>query len=160
MLILTGIDKLAAHMFIFYYACLSSITPPVAIAAYAAAGIAGSPPMKTGWMATRLGLAAFIVPFMFAYGPELLIGKAAFLISLRALLTALVGVWFLSMSVIGYCLRPMSMYERLAYFGSALLLMEVGVMTDLIGIIIGGTLFGYHVFLHKRSRVPASEAKG
>lgn len=100
-LIQIGIEPLFAHMFVFYYAVMSAITPPVALAAYAAAGVAGVDPFKTGFTAFKLGIAAFIVPFMFMYSPELLMvgsgGKIAF-----ALLTATVGVYLLSASVQGW----------------------------------------------------------
>src|SRR5699024_6317979 len=68
-----GVDPLAAHLFVFYFAAVSASTPPVALAAYAAAGIAGSEPMKTGMTAVRLGIAAFIVPYIFVYGESLLL---------------------------------------------------------------------------------------
>src|SRR5690606_16723359 len=76
MLTTVGVGTLAAHLFVLYYSSLSSITPPVAIAAYAAAGIAGSPPGRTALVATKLGLTAFVVPFLFVQHPGLLMGEA------------------------------------------------------------------------------------
>lgn len=150
MIIATGVTKLAAHLFAFYYACISSITPPVAIAAYAAAGIAGSAPMRTGWMACKIGLAAFIVPFMFANGPALLIGQAPLMASAIAFVSALVGVWFLSLAVIGYFRGAMRMYERVGYLVAALLLMDVGIRTDFVGMVLGGLLLTSHIVRYKR----------
>lgn len=100
-LIQIGIEPLFAHMFVFYYAVMSAITPPVALAAYAAAGVAGVDPFKTGFTAFKLGIAAFIVPFMFMYSPELLMVGSGGKIVL-ALLTATVGVYLLSASVQGW----------------------------------------------------------
>ncbi|MEW6662384.1 MAG: TRAP transporter permease [Bacillota bacterium] len=96
-----GIEPLMAHFFIFYFACVSAITPPVALAAYAGAAISGSEPMKTGYTAFRLGIAAYVVPFMFFYAPEILVIGSPSIIILRAV-TALVGIYALASAVQGY----------------------------------------------------------
>lgn len=140
-----GISPIAAHLFILYFAVISFITPPVAIGAYAAAGIAGSNPFKTGFEATRIGLAGFIVPFMFIYGPSLLlIGSVTEIIATS--ITAIIGIIALAASLEGYLVRHCSVRERIILFGVALLLIKPGLITDMAG--IGGMALVY--LLHWR----------
>lgn len=138
-LIKLGLEPIQAHMFVFYFACMSMLTPPVAIAAYAAAGLSGANPMKTGFAAWKLALAAFIVPFMFAYGPELLLMGSA-LDSVIPFVTSLLGCLCLSVSIEGYLLSPVSKLEQILMFIAALLLIETSFSTDLIGLIILGVI--------------------
>lgn len=134
-LIELGVAPLAAHMFIFYFAILSAITPPVALAAFAAAGIAGSEPMKTGIVSMKLGLAAFIVPFMFVYGESLLlIGNTSTII--LSVITASIGIWGIACAVEGWLLRHAYWYERIILFAGSLLMIIPGVWSDVIGISI------------------------
>lgn len=127
------INPIAAHMFVFYFAILSAITPPVALAAYAAAGIAGGSPMKIGWTAVGLGLSTFFVPFIFVYNPELL-GIGSIINILLASGTAVLGVSMISASTIGYLLRPLLFLERILLMGGGLTLIIPGLLTDLIGL--------------------------
>ncbi len=114
-LILLKVPPLAAHMFVFYFGIIADLTPPVALAAYAGAGIAKSDPMKTGFIATKLAIGAFIVPYIFVYNPAmLLIGTTFFNLSLN-LITAICGMFGLGVAMIGYCLAPMSWWERIYY---------------------------------------------
>ncbi|WP_085993090.1 TRAP transporter permease [Oceanobacillus senegalensis] len=134
-LINMGIAPLTAHMFVFYFAVISAITPPVALAAFAAAGITGTDPMKTGVDAFKLGLAAFIVPFMFFFSPELLMRTDSTLGIIIASITALVGVYLLSASVQAWFFKkPAKWYSRILLIGAAILFMLSGLVTDLIGI--------------------------
>ncbi|RNF40212.1 TRAP transporter permease [Planococcus salinus] len=134
-LIELGVAPLAAHMFIFYFAILSAITPPVALASFAAAGISGSEPMKTGVISMKLGLAAFIVPFMFVYGESLLlIGDASTII--LSVITAAIGIWGIASAVEGWLLRHSLWYERLVMFAGSLLMIIPGVYSDVIGIAV------------------------
>lgn len=131
-LVRLGVPAMAAHMFILYFGVVADITPPVALASYAGAGIAGANAMKTGWTAVQIGLAAFIVPFMFAYSPSLvLIGAAGEII--LAFITASVGVASLAAAIQGWILTAESWWERAICFASALMLIKPGLMTDLIG---------------------------
>jgi len=146
-LVKLGILPIAAHMFAFYFGVLSAITPPVALAAFAAAGVAGSKPMETGWTAVKLASTAFIVPFMFVYNPELLaIGSLPRI--LLASLTALVGVIVLSSSIVGYLIRKMFFFERVVLFISALILIKPGMISDLLG--LAG--IGFIIFTQKKFR--------
>jgi TRAP transporter 4TM/12TM fusion protein len=132
-----GVPIIAAHLFCLYFAVISAITPPVALAAYAGASISGGNAMTTGFIATRLGLAAYIIPYMFVYGPALLtIGEP--LNVLLAAATALVGVVGLAAAAEGWLLGRMAVWERLLTLGSALLLIKPGWMTDLAGLILFG----------------------
>ncbi|HON84848.1 MAG TPA: TRAP transporter permease [Syntrophorhabdaceae bacterium] len=129
-----GVNVLSAHLFVFYFAIISAITPPVALAAYAGAGIAKSDPMKTGLTACRIGLAAFIVPYMFVFNPALLMSGSVMNI-IWVTFTALVGVYLLSSSVIGWWLAYMSVWERVLLFVASLLLIEPRVITDAIAVV-------------------------
>ena len=149
-----NISPMAAHLFVFYFGCISAITPPVAVAAYAGAAIAGSDPMRTGYTAWRLGLAAFIVPFMFIYGPPLIMVGTLIEI-IQASVTALIGVAFLAASIQGFFLTRLVPVERIFLFAAALLLIKPGWITDLAGIVIGMIIAVIHVSRYRKERQPA-----
>jgi TRAP transporter 4TM/12TM fusion protein len=127
-----GVEPITAHLFVLYFACISAITPPVALAAYAGAGIAGADPARVGWVAARLGLAGFIVPFMFVFTPGLLM-QGPVLTILWNFISASIGVICLAAAMQGYLLTNSKIYERVALFASALLLIEGRLITDLAG---------------------------
>ena len=110
-----NISPMAAHLFVFYFGSISAITPPVAVAAYAGAAIAGSDPMRTGYTAWRLGLAAFIVPYMFIYGPPLIMVGTVWEI-IQASVTAVIGVAFLAASIQGFALIRLGLIEKAFLF--------------------------------------------
>ena len=125
---------LVAHFFVFYYAVLSAITPPVALASYAAAGISGANPMETSVTSFKIGIAAFIVPFMFVYNSALLMDGTWFEVA-RAGATAVFGVFLLSAAVQGWFMGSRSAwFVRAAVLAAALFMIEGGLYTDLIGI--------------------------
>jgi TRAP transporter 4TM/12TM fusion protein len=132
-LIKMGAATPAAHMFAFYFAILSAITPPVALAVFAAAGLSGANIWATGWAAMRAGAPAYIVPFMFIYEPALLL-IGDWTTSLHAVASATVGVVLLAAGLFGYLLRPASPWQRALLIGAALLLIKPGWLTDLIGL--------------------------
>jgi len=127
-----GVDPLAAHMFVFYYACLSTITPPVALAAFAGAGIAGSPPFRTGFEAMRLALVAYVVPFIFVFHPAL-IWKGELVTILQAGVTAMIGCAALGSGMMGYLAGRLHLLMRGALLAAGLLLIKPGAETDLWG---------------------------
>jgi TRAP transporter 4TM/12TM fusion protein len=131
-LIKMNINPIAAHMFIFYFGIISNITPPVCVAAYAGAGIAKANPFATGFMASRLGIVGFIVPYMFVMGPALLFqgNPLAVMLSFGS---ALVGVTVLSMAFEGIFIERLNFLERFLLFAAAIVLLKVGFITDLIG---------------------------
>jgi TRAP-type uncharacterized transport system fused permease subunit len=127
-----GIPVEAAHMFAFYFAILSAITPPVALAVYAANSISGGGLWQTGLAALKLGATGYIIPFMFVFGPSLLmIGSWEWI--LLTTVTAIIGVIALAASLHGYLLRRARLWERLALFGGAIVLIKPGLYTDLVG---------------------------
>jgi len=132
-LIKLGVPLIAAHLFVFYFACISAITPPVAMAVYAAAGISGSNIWKTGIEAMKIGATGFIVPFMFVYGPSLLlIGSSTSIVT--TIISASIGVVLLSAGLMGWFLKKATWLERLLLVAGALLLIKPGLITDLIGL--------------------------
>lgn len=133
-----GILPIVAHLFVYYFAVLGDITPPVCIGAYTAAGIAGANPIKTGLTATKLGIAIFIVPFIFCYDPALLGLGNVFHVVLRASIT-FVAIVALAGGAEGYLLRKNKFYETLMLFAAAFLLIIPGWVTDLAGFIILST---------------------
>lgn len=135
-----GVIPIAAHMFIFYYATRADVTPPVALAAYAGAGIAGANPSKTGYNAFWLGMASYIVPFMFIYGPELMLIGNSIHIG-WATFTGVLGIIFLAAAVQRCMYQKTTWYETLMFFGAALLLIKPGLTTDLLGFASGGLAF-------------------
>jgi len=135
-----GVLAIAAHLFILYFGTRADITPPVALAAYAGAGIAQSDPWKTGLAAFQLGIAGFIIPFMFVYAPELLmIGDWPSIV--LAVCTATFGVVCLAAAVQGCLAIRTTGYERIALMAAALLLIKPGWMTDLAGVVLFALVF-------------------
>ena len=131
-LIQLGVEPLAAHFFVFYYAIISAVTPPVAVAAYAAATIAGTPMQQTGWTAAKLGIAVYLVPFVMVYNPALLlIGTPLKMI--QAGFTAIIGIIALALTVQGFMFRNMGAVERVLSGLAAVSLLLGGGKTDLVG---------------------------
>lgn len=151
-LIQLGIPPLVAHFFVFYYAVMSAITPPVALAAYAGGAIAGADPMKTSVTAFKLGLAAFIVPYMFFYSHGLLM-EGAWDVILRNAVTACFGVYMLSGAVQNWFHGRLPMLLRVVLFVAALMLISGGFITDIIGIVLGVALFFWQKMRDRKSVV-------
>jgi len=139
-LVQLGVPLLAAHLFIFYFGCISNVTPPVSLAAFAAAGIAGAPPVRTALAAAVLAAAGFLVPFMFIYGPPLLLEGPLSEIALVTI-TALAGVTALAAAAMGFARRPLVGWERLVLGVGALCLVFPGLLTDAAGILALGLVF-------------------
>ena len=135
-LVTLGIPPIAAHMFCFYFAMFANLTPPVALAAFAAAGIAGGSPMKTGWASVKLALAGFILPYMFVYNTELLLLDTPIAKGIQVAITAAIGVFLISAAVEGFLFRKVNAVLRILCFAGAYLLIDSGLITDIIGIAI------------------------
>jgi TRAP-type uncharacterized transport system fused permease subunit len=135
-----GVPLLAAHLFIFYFGCISNVTPPVSLAAFAAAGIADAPPVRTAVSAAILAGAGFLVPFMFIYGPPLLLGGSVPEIVVVTL-TATMGVTALAAATMGYGRRPLAGWERLVLGAGALCLVFPGLVTDGAGLVALAVVF-------------------
>ncbi len=133
-LVKLGIPVVAAHLYVFYFAMFANITPPVALAAFAAAGLSGGDPMKTGMASVKLALAGFIIPYMFIFNNELLLLDTTWLIALRVTLTSIVGVILIGVAIEGWLLREVPLPLRLISFASALLLITANIVQDLLGV--------------------------
>ena len=157
-LIKMGLEPLPAHMFVFYFACLSAVTPPVAIAAYAAAGISGGDVNKTGWTAFRLALVAFIIPYMFVYSNALLMMGDGLTV-VRSLLTACVGVYLFSSGMSGWYVHRTSWVIRVALLVASLLLIDQGAITDVIGFAMAVVIWLFQKFMDKGKNDEAFRAK-
>ncbi|MCD5414891.1 MAG: TRAP transporter permease [Clostridiales bacterium] len=131
-----GIPLLVSHMFVFYFGMLANLTPPVALAAFAGAGIAGGNTTKTGIQAMKLALAGFIVPYMFVYSPALLLIDATTMQIIIAAVTAAIGVVSLGAAVEGYLIATIRPIYRIALIIAALTLMHASLLTDAVGIAI------------------------
>lgn len=127
-----GVSPIAAHLFMLYWGMLFMITPPVAIAVYVASGIAGSPMMKTGYQAMRLGMVAYIIPFMWIYKPVLLMQGSTMDIALTVV-TSAIGVIALAVAIEGYMLTKVSWLQRLLIGAGAILLITPGLTSDGVG---------------------------
>lgn len=129
-----AVPVLAAHMFVFYFGIVADITPPVALAAFAATGISGGEPMRTGGNAVKLAIAAFIIPYMFVLQPQILLIDTTVWEVLFIVLTALMGMNAIGASMVGYWYRSIPWYGRIIAFFTGLFLMYPGAASDFIGI--------------------------
>ena len=148
-LVRMGVPMVAAHFFVFYFGIVADLTPPVALAAYAGAAIAGSNPMKTAMQATKLAIGAFIVPYVFALNPAMLFIDTTVSEVILICITALVGIFGVSAGLEGFILRHASWWERILCVAGGLLLIYPGIVTDLIGLALVGLVIVVQ-FLEKR----------
>jgi TRAP-type uncharacterized transport system fused permease subunit len=123
-------------MFVFYYAMFANLTPPVALASFAAAGVSGGDPMKTGYQSVRLALAGFIVPYMFVYNTSLLLIDTTPLIAVRVVVTSLIGVFMIGASTEGYFATKMNNLFRVIVFAGALMMITENFYQDILGLAI------------------------
>jgi len=131
-LVKLGMPMLTAHFFVFYYGCISTITPPVALAAYVAAGIAGSDINKVGWTAASYGLTSYLLPFAFCFGPGLLLQGTALENSI-AVITACAGTFAIAVAVVGCFTKPLGAVQRIGIGFAGVMLLFQGLVTALIG---------------------------
>jgi TRAP transporter 4TM/12TM fusion protein len=165
-LIKVGLSPFLAHFFVFYYSCLSTVTPPIALAAYVAAGIANANTDRVGWMAFRLALAGFIVPFFFIYSPAMvLMGPDGVMLSagawsiVLAVVSGIAGTWILAASVEGYLFIKYPMWLRAPLFIAAILLIDPRLVTSIIGLAIALASIGVILVIKKkRGRAAAAAA--
>ncbi|GHS93277.1 C4-dicarboxylate ABC transporter [Synergistales bacterium] len=148
-LVKIGVNPLAAHMFCYYFACLSNLTPPVAIASYGAAGLSGQNPSEVGWTGFRIALPGFVIPFTFIYAPALLFVDSTIPEVILATISAFVGVIAAAVAMQNYFIRPLNIVTRLALFVSAVLLIFPGVVTDTIGFALVIAIWLYQRRLNK-----------
>ncbi len=151
-----GVPVVAAHFFVFYFGIVADITPPVALAAYAGSAIAKSNPMKTGVNATKLAIAAFIVPYIFAYSPAMLfIGVDSWLDIVTICISALVGIYGVAAGLNGFVKRKLNWVFRILFIVGGLGLIIPGWQSDLIGLVLVGGITAYEFVMAKREKEAA-----
>ncbi len=153
-IILLGVPDLPAHLFVFYFGIIADITPPVALAAFAAAGVSGGDPIKTGVNSSKLAIAAFIIPYMFVLSPELLMIDTTWYYLIWVVFTALAGMTAIGAGVIGYWFRRLSWYERiLSLIGGILLIYPEG-FSDIVGLIMFGVVIALQLIFKHKDQTP------
>ncbi|SET07361.1 TRAP transporter, 4TM/12TM fusion protein [Natronincola peptidivorans] len=145
-----GIPVIAAHLFVFYFGIVADITPPVALAAFAGSGIAGSNPFKTGVQASKLAFAAYLVPYIFATSPQLVLVDTNVIEVIMALATALIGMYAIAGAVSGYLKTNAKAWERLILAVGGVLLVNPGMLTNVLGISLTGVIFAFQIMRAKK----------
>ena len=148
-LIQAGVTPIAAHMFAFYFGVVSTITPPVALASFAGAAIAKSPPMATAVESSKVGIAKYIVPFAFIYNPALLM-EGSYWISLYSLLSVLLAYWSMTLGLEGYLNKPLNVYTRIIAFVSSILLLlpPLSIFYGVSGFLLNGVGLVILIFVY------------
>ena len=157
-----GIPRVCAHFFVFYFGIVADITPPVALAAYAGSAIAKAPPMKTAFNATRLAIAAFIVPYIFAFSPVMLFefkaGTSTAMIVLQVIqicITSLLGIFGVAAALNGFLFRQMNPLFRVLMALGGLGMMIPGAVSDVVGLVVVGGIYAYQFFAAKKEKAMA-----
>ena len=156
-LIRMGVPALAAHFFVFYFGIVADITPPVALAAYAGSAIAKGKPMQTAFNASKLAIAAFIVPYMFCYNPAMLFIDTNPLQVAQIIVTSFVGVFGVAAAMEGYCFAEMSVIIRIVIAVGGLLLIHPALATDAVGLVCGAACIVYQMSIGGRLRKDRNE---
>lgn len=149
-LVAMGIPVIAAHLFVFYFGIVADITPPVALAAMAGSAIAKGDPFKTGVTATRIAIGAFIVPYIFAFNPQMLLVDVTFFGVLQITITSLVGMYAVSGGLTGYVQDKCAWYERILFVGGGLCMIDPALLTDIIGLVIIAALCAKQIYTRKK----------
>ena len=152
-LIQLGVPMVAAHFFVFYFGIVADITPPVALAAYAGSAIARSNPMKTAINATKLAIAAFIVPYILAFNPVMVLeGDATFFAIALMIATSLVGLFGVSTGLNGHLFRKIPMILRLAIIAGGICMMVPGGVTDVVGLVVVVAVVGFQIIMGRKQK--------
>lgn len=151
-LVKMGVPDIAAHFFVFYFGIVADLTPPVALAAYAGAAIAQANPIKTAITSTKLAIGAFIVPYIFALNPAMLLIDTTIPEVVIICITSLVGMFAVSAALEGYILRPLPWYQRIVSLAGGLMLIYPGTVTDLIGIALFGVILVFQILANKKDK--------
>lgn len=155
-LVYLGIEPLVAHLFVFYFGIFANITPPVALASFAAAGISGGNEMRTGFVSMKLAIAGFIVPFMFVYNSALLLIDITVLEGVLVVISSVTGVVMLGTAVEGFFFTRMNAFFRIILFGGALLFMNPSLIQDIAGFVIIGVILLFQWKKHKKELLLAT----
>jgi len=151
-LITMGVPKIAAHFFVFYFGIVADITPPVALAAYAGSAIAKSNPMKTGINATKLAIAAFVVPYIFCLDPKMLFIDATAAEVALIVVTAILGIFGVAAAMNGHFMAKMNPIVRILSFVGGFLMMYPGIMTDIAGLVVLAVCVGLQFVAKKKAQ--------
>ena len=151
-LVRMGVPVVAAHFFVFYFGIVADLTPPVALAAYAGAAIAGANPMKTALQSTKLAIGAFIVPYVFALNPAMLFVETTAGEVILIIITSLIGMFGVAAGLEGYMFRRTSWWERLICVAGGLLLIYPGIVTDVIGLTLVGLVVVIQILENRRDK--------
>jgi TRAP transporter 4TM/12TM fusion protein len=152
-----GVPLIVSHMFVFYFGIMADLTPPVALAAFAAASIAKASPMKIGWKATHIAIAGFVIPYMAVYDPSLMLQSGTWLATVYVVFKAVVAIGMWGGSAVGYLRGPLSWPERIFAAAAAFLLVVAIPLTDEIGFAACAAFALWHLY---RTRKPARSATG
>ena len=155
-LITLGIPKVTAHFFVFYFGIVADITPPVALAAYAGSAIAKSDPMKTGINATKLAIAAFIVPYIFAMNPSMLLMDQGVLAAIQVIITSCLGIFGIAAALEGYIVTRAPWWQRILLAAGGLCLIDPEFMTDVVGVAVIVVVIVLQIVLRKHSKPAAA----
>ena len=145
-----GLNILCAHMFVFYFGIVADITPPVALAAYAGSAIAKSNPMKTALNASKLAIAAFLIPYIFCLNPQMMLIDTTVFGFIMIVITSFIGMFAIAAAIEGYMLRPLNPVYRILLAAAGLALIYPGTLTDVIGIAVVAVIFALEVIARKK----------
>ncbi len=154
-LIQMGIPQMAAHFFVFYFGIVADITPPVALAAYAGSAIAKAPPMKTAFNATKLAIAAFVVPYIFALNPSMLLIDTTVLEVVQVVITSILGILALGVGLEGYMKGDVPWPLRIVALAAGLFLIYPGTVSDVVGLVVVVGIFLFQSIVNKKASAPA-----
>ena len=155
-LVKLGVPQVAAHFFVFYFGIVADITPPVALAAYAGSAIAKSDPMKTGINATKLAIAAFIVPYIFAMNPSMLLMDQGVLAAIQVIITSCLGIFGIAAALEGYIVTRAPWWQRILLAAGGLCLIDPELMTDVVGVAVIVVVIVLQIVLRKHSKPAAA----
>ena len=158
-LIRMGLPALAAHMFVFYFGIVADITPPVALAAYAGSAIAKSNPLKTGVTATRLAIAAFIIPYMFAYNPKMLFIDAGVFDIISIVITSFIGIYAVAAGMEGHMFQKLPWWQRILTLAGGLMLIIPETITDIVGVALVVLIIVIQKMAEKKAKHPPEIAE-
>ena len=158
-LIRMGLPALAAHMFVFYFGIVADITPPVALAAYAGSAIAKSNPLKTGVTATRLAIAAFIIPYMFAYNPKMLFIEAGVFDIISIVITSFIGIYAVAAGMEGHMFQKLPWWQRILTLAGGLMLIIPETITDIVGVALVVLIIVIQKMAEKKAKHPPEIAE-
>ncbi len=158
-LITIGVPQVAAHFFVFYFGIVADITPPVALAAYAGSAIAKAPPMKTAFNASKLAIAAFIVPYIFALNPAMLFVDTTPLQVILVVATSLMGIFGVAAGLNGFLFRKINPAMRIGVIAAGLLMMDPTTLTDIIGFVLMAVIVAFQYLTAKESKAATAEKR-